>query len=922
MKEVGDKAAHIAEDIHMNLSSDFQWSPREKTHIVLIDNTDFANAFATVLPYNIMYIQVVPPMADMTIGEHDDWLRLVITHEYAHILTMDPVRGYSKVMRNIFGKPVPGFDLLSFLTFIIATPPNVLLPSWWLEGMATWAETEHTGRGRGRSTIYETILRMAVLEDNIPGVDQLNGEAPYWPDGRIPYILGLRLKKHIREKYGEESLGQLNTVHSGRFPYFLNGVPARLLGKNYVALYRKMIDDLRSEQLEKIALLQETPLTPFKTLNNDGEMLTNPTYSPDGNLLAMNRRDPHMHEAIVIVDKEGREKKIIRRRPSDHAVTWGSGGESVCYAQAEVNNGFNLYQDIYCYDLKKNRQRRVTKGLRAKAPDMSPDGRSVVFVKNERTTQKLALLKMDDEKQPVEIITDYEGVRISTPRWSRDGKSIVFSVKESQGRTSLQLYNLNRQSIEVLFKDDFNNLYPVWSPDNRFIIFTSDRTGVFNLFAYSLSERKTYQITHVLGGAFQPDISRDGKTIVFSSYYSRGFMIATMEYNPETWKEDAGPAIGPYWQASKRAAYDRPPSPYASPPSAYSSLRSLMPRFWLPTIGIDHEGVTLGLFTAGQDVLAYNTFILQASYGIESNKPYFDLLYYYDRHYPTLFFEGFIRPILYSDFFDKDDYYEKQQGFTVGVSLPLNYVESRYRLIFGYQLKDQKSLSELTDGKFDGIEIFEGRRDHLFLGLNFSNALRYPFSISREEGRNISLLYRNYSKGFGSDKESVEYIASYDEYMSLSFLGKSQRHSVLFLALKGAISGGERIKQQAFQLGGSSILDAEFPLRGFPSKFEIGKYIATTTVEYRSPIRYLFKGRNTKPFFFDRLHGALFMDAGNVWDDETVFRLSNVKVGVGGELRLDMVLGYKLYITPTIGIAHGLDDEGETDVYFTIHTEI
>ena len=149
LDDLAQKSALIAEGIHGPLTRQFNWEPREKTQMVLIDDTDFTNGFATALPYNTIYIQTVPPSIDMTIGEYEDWLRMLIIHEYSHILTMDTARGYSEVMRGIFGKPLPPFDPFSFLFFLAAAPPNMFLPSWWHEGMATWGETEFTSAGGG-----------------------------------------------------------------------------------------------------------------------------------------------------------------------------------------------------------------------------------------------------------------------------------------------------------------------------------------------------------------------------------------------------------------------------------------------------------------------------------------------------------------------------------------------------------------------------------------------------------------------------------------------------------------------------------------------------------------------------------------------------------------------------------------------------
>jgi len=40
------------------------------------------------------------------------------------------------------------------------------------------------------------------------------------------------------------------------------------------------------------------------------------------------------------------------------------------------------------------------------------------------------------------------------------------------------------------------------------------------------------------------------------------------------------------------------------------------------------------------------------------------------------------------------------------------------------------------------------------------------------------------------------------------------------------------------------------------------------------------------------------------------------------EARLDMTLGYWLRITPTLGVAKGLNQGGETMVYFTVYTNL
>jgi len=925
LDEIAGKAALISENMHDKLSSTFQWSPREKTQIVLLDNMDFANGMATVLPYNAMYIYVVPPLPDMTIGEYDDWLELVLLHEYSHILTMDTVNGYSTVMRSIFGKTLPGYDPLSVILFLATAPPNVFMPDWWLEGIATWAETDLTSSGRGRSSYVEMIFRMAVLEDRLPRVDQLNGDVPDWPAGHVPYIYGMLLEKYIAGIKSRETLGELNVSHSGRFPFFISTPPERLTGLNYAELYRDMISTLKTEQYEKIKLLRSQPVTIHQKLPVRGEKITNPRVSPDGKYLAVHRRDPHAHEEIVILDSGTyKELTTVRRFPSDHSLSWSSDSRKLYFTQAEMKNSYNVYQDIYSYDLDDRSVKRMTKNIRARDVDASPDGKKIAFVKTGTATQNIAVL--ENGTAAIEVITDLQDGALSSPRWSPDGRFIVFSRHNNSGQTFVELLNADSKTIHTLLVTDYDNIYPSWSPDGKFIIYSSERTGVYNLFAYSLTGKEMYQITHVLGGAFQPEVSALNNKIFFSGYGSKGFYIAEMPYEPRQWSSTLlSPRIAPSWkppviqQTTGNAQGKKEDALSEEMPvkKTYCPLKTVTPKFWLPTLTFDDDGAVFGAFTAGQDVLGYHTYVVQGGVGV-SGRGYYDINYVYDRWYPTLFLRSYSVPVGYSELFsDDDDYYERQRGFTAGLSLPLyRTLESKLSLMGGYNYKKLSHLTSIENRTVDGLEVYEGRRDNVFLGLGYGDALKYPYSISREEGRYVSLIYSKYLKDPGNGLDQNECALDYEEYIGL------KKHHVLYLNLKGAWSDGDLIAQQAYQIGGPPSDLNVYSIRGFEAGFETGRYVVKGTMEYRFPIVYIFRGVNTKPFFWDRVHLAAFADAGNVWGYHEGFRVNDFSAGIGVETRMDMVLGYKLRITPAMGIARGVTEDGETQVYFTIYSEL
>jgi hypothetical protein len=933
LEAVARKAAIIAEDAHGKLTREFSWQPSEKTEMVLIDDSDFMNGFATELPYNTIYIQVVPPSIASTLGEYDDWLKVVITHEYTHILTMDPSRGFWKGMRSIFGKPIPGLDPLSELLFLVTAPPNTFLPSWWHEGMATWAETEYTGVGRGRSSYYDMIFRMAVAGNNFPTVAQINGDVPDWPAGSLPYIFGYRLQKYIADSYGKESLGKLNIAHSGRFPYLISAPPQELFGgKSYSDLYDGMITALKRDESQRIAILSAVPFTRMSTVSNRGEILTNPRFSPDGSRISFTRRDPHDHATTVVTDRSG--SKVLaefRRRVSDGSSCWSPDGRSLYFTQAEINSGFNVYQDLYVYDVAHNSISRLTHGQRLGDADLSSDGRRFAAVVSRRGSQNLALFELQTpgvETAP-RLVTDYALQRVSSPRWSPDASTISYAVTDNDGRTAFHLYEVATGGDRTLFTVNHTAAYPVWSRDGSYLIYVSDETGVFNLFAYDLREGKSYQVSHLLGGALQPDLSPDGRSIIFSRYDSHGFSIAKMPLDRNKWATERWPSLATVRQVTAPISTGSGGGDIAGEGGAkgtaspYSPLRTLLPHFWLPRISGDGSGKTvLGLFTAGVDVLGYNSYALTADYSPGRTRGYFDFIYQNDYFYPTLFLKAYAAPLLYANLLERGDYYELNQGVTVGATVPITSLESSYRISAGYQLQDQKALSSLdSSGRFNGVSVFQGRQDNLFTSLSFDNVLRYPYSISSEEGRRISLQYRRYDRRLGSDLELSKYSAQYQEFLRLPTA--DQKHRVLYFRLAGALADGATgFSQQAFQIGGIPSDLNPYPLRGYPERSLTGKYIATGTLEYRAPLFFPMHGPGTAPFFAEKVHSALFVDAGEVWDNRAAFSGSNVKVGAGVELRMDVSLGYWLKVTPAIGIAHGFSQGGENQVYLTVYVDL
>jgi len=213
-------------------------------------------------------------------------------------------------------------------------------------------------------------------------------------------------------------------------------------------------------------------------------------------------------------------------------------------------------------------------------------------------------------------------------------------------------------------------------------------------------------------------------------------------------------------------------------------------------------------------------------------------------------------------------------------------------------------------------KLTSGRVSYLF-----NNAREYGFSISPEGGRTINLGYEKFDKGLGGDFTITKYTADWHEYIDLP--GK---HQVLQVRAFGGTSSGDVMPQGAFQLGGDNPGDTIIPvdaesvyLRGYPINEYRGRKAALASLEYRFPVVDVETGLSNAPVFFRRLHGAVFAEAGNAWDNGGIHG-SDFKRSVGAEVRLDTTLAYYVPITFRLVIAKALDDKKDSLFYISLWT--
>ncbi|MGC2165972.1 MAG: BamA/TamA family outer membrane protein [Gallionella sp.] len=913
------RAVTLAEDVHTRLVPRMKSQPHDRTHMVLIDSIDDANGWATPLPYNLITLYITQPYGESIFGaaNYDDWLRLLITHEYTHIVHLDMRNSLPDTLGSIFGN----------LYF-----PNMFQPVWMIEGLAVYEETELTSGGRNRSPAADMVLRMATLENNFPDISHAANYTEEWPGGQVPYLFGGSFTAYIAKKYGRDKLADVSLQYSGRWwPFLVEDTAEKVLADNYELLWTEWKKDLAHRyQADKQHIVAQglsatRALTP-NTSSQGGYTNISPAFSADGRQIAYYASNAHEHPAIRLMDADGtHDRKLINNlTTSASGIAWRPDGKGIYFTRVEYVHNSNLYNDIYSYDLDAQQETRLTVNLRARDPSPSADGSKLLFVSNQLGQTRLGTIMLGNNVPATQEQIIWLGAasdnQYESPRYSPDGTRIVVSVRQSDGYKDIWLLDSNGNKVDALMHDRAMDNGAVWSSDGGKIYFSSDRSGIFNLYQYDLASQKISQLSNVLGGAFTPSISPDGKRIAYSDYSSRGFDLHTLDLN------DTQPiVVADYRDPYPLMTYNE--KKVETEQGSYNPLPTLLPRLWLPNLGYsDYSGHLAGLFTFGADAVQRHSYTLSALYGPAKQRTWYDLNYLYEGWYPNLTVRARDIDKSYADlleqrvgFVAQSSYVERTRLLDVALEFPLLKLDKQQSLTVGYQ---RNSVSRLTPippwAGYDGAVPAQGNLASGRLSYQFINAKKYGYSISPEDGRLVEVTYERLDKKLGSDFNLKKYSVDWHEYIDMPL-----QHHVLMLRGYEAKSSGDLIAQRAYQLGGVGPADMlinsednKVALRGYLANQYRGQNAALATVEYRMPIANLERGAGNSPFYLKRIHGGAFFEAGNAWD--SVFRRDDIKRSVGVEASLDMTLGYMLPITMRAGLYKALDDQRDRTMVISI----
>lgn len=352
-----------------------------------------------------------------------------------------------------------------------------------------------------------------------------------------------------------------------------------------------------------------------------------PAWSPDSRWIAFSRQHDHEYSIYLVPADGGNEQKDIAEKasathlaaftlppaslserkldtanviPRRGEIAWSPDGKSIAFAGPS---------GLYLLALENSAVHRITTPppvVEDWGPSFSPDGKSVMFVRNRQ-------IGVPDEIWIVPV-TGGEGVRLlsergriaSPPQWSFDGRSVIFSSNRTghpglwralldAPDTAVQISEagspawdpaVSRRGYRLAYERLLRSLSiwqmeisesgekrpylavsstsdtdqgpgPQFSPDGKKLAYMSDRSGTMEIWVSNRDGRNPFQVSAV-GGAGTPRWSPDGQAIVFDATTPSGSKIVTMSLHggaPQILTQDSFHSVCPSWSRDGRWVY-------------------------------------------------------------------------------------------------------------------------------------------------------------------------------------------------------------------------------------------------------------------------------------------------------------------------------------------------------------------------------
>jgi Tol biopolymer transport system component len=883
--KTAERAANYLEDAHSVLSKMLYWEASYKTSILLIDNADSANGVTSALERFGIVLFATPPDNWFSTAYYEDWLRLLCFHEYTHFLNMDATRGVWAPLRILFG------DVLL---------PTAAWPSWMLEGLAVYVETRYTHEGRGRSPYYDMILRSAaeaqVLDtDKFFTLDRFNGAGvPYFPGGEDVYLFGYQLMNEVaannhagptadgegKLSSGQDALGLMSYRSSWRLPWFINGNLENITGRDWYSYWDQFVQEAKDHAAKELAIIRTNPVSQFRSVETGELNLLGSAFSPDGRWLAYTGETLDDRAGLFLKDLKTGETRRVQDKIAGAQMAFTPDSRFLILSSLRREAEYLTYSEIGAYSIAKNSIDWLTSQRRARDPDVSRDGKSVVFtiVDGPKTSLARATLTESGEEgkdakaslKDIEVLVPSQDFDVvSEPKFSADGTTVYFSLHRN-GKVSEELMalDLSTKAVRTLVENGHFNRFPAVNSRGE-LYFVSDLTGVDNLYQYREGATPLLTTNLTTGMAFPSFTHKDELYGAVLSY--RGWALASIDPLPSPVSAEAV-TIPPPSAPAPDADSETKPATHQYEIEDYSVTPSIWPRTWVPYAYVAPSNFSFGDVVTGYDAVDRHEYLVNLGYDTLSRAADW-AAEYQNRSLGATVSLLAANQFSYATYSGTSvAYFARDEVYSLGVSFQNFWTYSSLTPSLALTFDRTSYFNQGISSPFLQTQFLPD----LDLFLSYSNLASSPASIGPESGHQFLLGARYYINN-GYHTAAAKGLVGDVAYFRL---GRS--HAVLSPSLAASFTSAN--PKTNFNLNSDVILQGYYPLvfagpvlggimgypstsltrmplRGYPYVEFFEKAVVTPSLDFRFPISDVFRGWGTNPLFLERIYGTAFVTA-------------------------------------------------------------
>ncbi len=435
-------------------------------------------------------------------------------HELAHVLQMGSLKsGFTKVMSYILGEQAIGLV-------------SSLLPLWYYEGAAVYAETALTESGRGRIPSFQKQLKaIAVEKGGVYNYDMiLNGSfKKYIPNH---YQSGYQMVSWAMAKY-DTKIWNNTLSFTGSQPFTLNPVNislSRSAGLTKKRLFKESFDSL--ETIWTNDVIKDRAVL-YKSINPDKKGKYSNYYSPlivgSDSVIAIKTSLSDPPSFVLINPTEKSEKRIYTPGLMD---PWfiSYGNKILIWVESTPDPRWEnrSYSVIKKLDLNNRKVTRMTSKSRYLAASVSPEGTVIAAIENTIENRNSLVLIDVNNGNILQKIPSPGNVYLQHPQWAEGGDklTVIFLTEAGEGIMS---YSINTQEWLTHIEAGRADIQSTFLRNDS-LFFISSLSGTDNIYLKT-PDNNIRKLTRSRFGTI--DLFLNADSVIFSDYNSHGNSICT-----------------------------------------------------------------------------------------------------------------------------------------------------------------------------------------------------------------------------------------------------------------------------------------------------------------------------------------------------------------------------------------------------------